>query len=42
MRVAHDHAELLEAVTMTRKEAAAAFGNDVIYMERFLEKPNCC
>lgn len=39
MRVARSEAELLENIEMTKKEAAAAFGNDVIYMERFLEKP---
>ena len=39
MRVVHEASRLLEACTMTRKEAAAAFGNEVIYMERFLEKP---
>ena len=39
MRVVHDPAQLIDACAMTRKEAAAAFGNDVIYLERFLEKP---
>lgn len=39
MRVVHDPSQLLDACMMTRKEAMAAFGNDVIYMERFLEKP---
>ena len=39
MRVVRDSAQLLDASMMTRKEAAAAFGDDVIYMERFLEKP---
>ena len=39
MRVVHDPAQLLAACAMTRKEAAAAFGNDVIYMERFLTSP---
>ncbi|NKB77347.1 MAG: acetyl-CoA carboxylase biotin carboxylase subunit [Gammaproteobacteria bacterium] len=39
MRVARSESELLANVEMTKKEAAAAFGNDVIYMERFLEKP---
>ena len=39
MRVVRDSSQLLDASAMTRKEAAAAFGNDVIYMERFLEKP---
>ena len=39
MRVAEREEDLLEAVQLTRKEAAAAFGNDVLYMERFLKKP---
>jgi len=39
MRVCYGESELLESVALTRKEAGAAFGNDVIYMERFLEKP---
>ena len=39
MRVVHDPAQLLAACAMTRKEAAAAFGNEVIYMERFLTSP---
>ena len=39
MRVCRDEASLAQAVQLTRKEAAAAFGNDVIYMERFLETP---
>ncbi len=39
MRVCRDPSNLIQAVHLTRKEAAAAFDNDVIYMERFLEKP---
>ena len=39
MRVVHNEAALLNAVSMTRKEAKAAFGNDVIYMEKFLDNP---
>ncbi|MGB5706700.1 MAG: acetyl-CoA carboxylase biotin carboxylase subunit [Arenicellales bacterium] len=39
MRVCRDQSDLLQAVQLTRKEAAAAFGNDTIYMERFLEHP---
>lgn len=39
MRVVTDAAQLVDACAMTRKEASAAFGNDVIYMERFLQKP---
>ncbi|WP_423907103.1 acetyl-CoA carboxylase biotin carboxylase subunit [Candidatus Spongiihabitans sp.] len=39
MRVVRREAELLESIHATRKEAQAAFGNGVLYMERFLEKP---
>ncbi|MBK6400504.1 MAG: acetyl-CoA carboxylase biotin carboxylase subunit [Rhodocyclaceae bacterium] len=39
MRVVHTEAALLNAVNMTRAEAQAAFGNPVVYMEKFLENP---
>jgi acetyl-CoA carboxylase biotin carboxylase subunit len=39
MRVVHSEATLLNAISLTRAEAAAAFGNDVLYMEKFLENP---
>ncbi|WP_424946459.1 acetyl-CoA carboxylase biotin carboxylase subunit [Candidatus Spongiihabitans sp.] len=39
MRVVRAQDELLESIHATRKEAQAAFGNGVLYMERFLEKP---
>ncbi len=39
MRVVHNQAALLHAINVTRSEALAAFGNDQIYMEKFLEKP---
>ena len=39
MRVVHTEAALNNAVTMTRSEAGAAFGNPVVYMEKFLENP---
>ncbi|WP_345248350.1 acetyl-CoA carboxylase biotin carboxylase subunit [Pigmentiphaga soli] len=39
MRVVHTEAALLNAVTMTRSEAAAAFNNPDVYMEKFLENP---
>jgi acetyl-CoA carboxylase biotin carboxylase subunit len=39
MRVVHTEASLLNAITMTRSEAAAAFGNDMVYMEKYLENP---
>src|SRR5574340_1174907 len=39
MRVVHTEAALLNAVQTTRAEAAAAFGNPAVYMEKFLENP---
>ncbi len=39
MRVVHAEASLTAAITVTKAEARAAFGNDVVYMEKFLEKP---
>jgi acetyl-CoA carboxylase, biotin carboxylase subunit len=39
MRVVHTEAALINAVNMTRTEAGAAFGNPVVYMEKFLENP---
>ena len=39
MRVVHTEAALLNAVTMTRTEAQAAFNNPMVYMEKFLENP---
>jgi len=39
MRVVHSEAALLNAIAMTRTEAAAAFGNDMVYMEKYLDNP---
>jgi acetyl-CoA carboxylase, biotin carboxylase subunit len=39
MRVVHSEASLLNAIGITRAEARAAFGNDSVYMEKFLERP---
>ncbi len=39
MRVVHTAAALLNAVTTTKTEAEAAFGNPVVYMEKYLENP---
>src|SRR2546425_1084314 len=39
MRVVHTEEALLNAVTMTKAEAGAAFGNPEVYMEKFLENP---
>ena len=39
MRVVHTEAALVSAVTLTRTEAGAAFGNPMVYMEKYLENP---
>ncbi|WP_448547989.1 acetyl-CoA carboxylase biotin carboxylase subunit [Thalassotalea fusca] len=39
MRVVREESELVEAIQMTRTEAKAAFSNDMVYMEKFLENP---
>ncbi|AOH35409.1 acetyl-CoA carboxylase biotin carboxylase subunit [Luteimonas sp. JM171] len=39
MRVVHTEAALANAIATTRQEAKAAFGNDMLYMEKFLENP---
>jgi acetyl-CoA carboxylase biotin carboxylase subunit len=39
MRVVHSEASLTAAITVTQAEARAAFDNDVVYMEKFLETP---
>lgn len=39
IRVVYTEAALLNAVTMTRSEAGAAFNNPEVYMEKFLENP---
>ena len=39
MRVVHTEAALLNAVSMTKAEAGAAFGNPEVYMEKYLENP---
>ena len=39
MRVVHTEAALLNSIATTRAEAKAAFGNDQVYMEKFLENP---
>ena len=39
MRVVRSEAELEESIKMTKAEAGAAFNNDVVYMEKFLENP---
>lgn len=39
MRVVRSKDELINAIAMTKTEAAAAFGTDEVYMEKFLENP---
>ncbi len=39
MRVVHTEAALKNAVSLTRNEAEAAFGNPTLYMEKYLENP---
>ncbi len=39
MRVVHSDATLVNAINVAKTEALAAFGNDTVYMEKFLEKP---
>ena len=39
MRVVRSDAELAQSISMTRAEAKAAFSNDMVYMEKYLENP---
>jgi len=39
MRVVHGEAALAGAISLTRSEAGAAFGNEAVYLEKFLEQP---
>ncbi|MFW8634195.1 acetyl-CoA carboxylase biotin carboxylase subunit [Cribrihabitans pelagius] len=39
MKVAKDEKELEKAFSTARSEAKAAFGNDEVYMEKYLQKP---
>jgi acetyl-CoA carboxylase biotin carboxylase subunit len=39
MRVVHSDAALQNSINVTRAEALAAFSNDQVYMEKFLERP---
>ncbi len=39
MRVVHSEAALLNAISLTKAEAGAAFKNDMVYMEKFLDHP---
>jgi len=39
MRVVHSEGALLTSVALTKTEARTAFGNETVYMEKFLENP---
>jgi len=39
MRVVHSEASLISSIHVTQSEAAAAFGDDTVYMEKYLENP---
>jgi len=39
MRVVHNEATLITSIAVTKAEAKGAFGNDIVYMEKFLENP---
>ena len=39
MRVVHEESKLLDSIALTRNEAGTFFGNDMVYMEKFLENP---
>lgn len=39
MRVVYDEAELIDSVALTKSEAGAAFKNDTVYLEKFLQNP---
>ncbi len=39
MRVVHSEASLVSSISVTKSEASAAFGDDTVYMEKFLGNP---
>ncbi len=39
MRVVHNEETLITSILVTKAEAKGAFGNDTVYMEKFLENP---
>lgn len=39
MRAVHSEAALLSAISLTRTEAATAFSDDTLYMEKYLDSP---
>ncbi|HEY3735802.1 MAG TPA: biotin carboxylase N-terminal domain-containing protein [Jatrophihabitans sp.] len=39
MRIVHSAGELVESISSARREAASAFGNGMVFLERFVESP---
>ncbi|WP_022951879.1 acetyl-CoA carboxylase biotin carboxylase subunit [Leucothrix mucor] len=39
MRVVHKREALIDSIILTKSEARGAFGNDVVYMEKYLQAP---
>ena len=39
MRVVHEESELIKSIKLTQVEAGAAFGNPMVYLEKFLTNP---
>jgi acetyl-CoA carboxylase biotin carboxylase subunit len=39
MKAVHDESGLMDALAAARREAASAFGNDTLYLERLIERP---
>lgn len=39
MRVVREEKDLISSIELTKQEAGAAFNNDIVYMEKFLENP---
>ncbi|RPA64953.1 ATP-grasp domain-containing protein [Gordonia oryzae] len=39
MRIVRDHAALIDAIASARREADAAFGNDTVFLEHYLDEP---
>ena len=39
MKLAHDAAELAELLPLAQAEAKAGFGDDSVYLERYLDRP---
>lgn len=39
MRVVHNEETLITSILVTKAESKGAFGNDTVYMEKFLQNP---